>query len=87
MTKDELLSLMRAPEDAFVERKAEGISRRDIRKAACAFANTIDGRDGVLFIGVDDRTGAALGVRNADTLRLRSSISVARAVLKETSAT
>lgn len=69
MTKEQLLALASAQEDAFVERKAEGVSRRDIRKAACAFANTVDGRDGVLFIGVDDRTGAVLGVRDTDTLQ------------------
>jgi hypothetical protein len=71
MTSDELIARLSAKEDNFVERKSDGISPRDIRKAASAFANTVEGRSAILFIGVDDRSGTIVGVRDTDGLQKR----------------
>jgi hypothetical protein len=68
VTRDQLLNLLRAPEDAYVERKADG-NTREVRKTACAFANTVEDHEGVLFIGVHDRTGKVLGVEGTDSLQ------------------
>jgi len=69
MTREELLACLRNREDNFVERKSEGVKPQDIRKTASAFANTVEGREAVLFLGVDDKTGAAIRVSNAEKLQ------------------
>jgi hypothetical protein len=68
MTRDQLLNLLNAPEDAYVERKADG-NTREVRKTACAFANTMEDHEGVLFIGVHDRSGRVIGVEGTDSLQ------------------
>jgi hypothetical protein len=68
MTRDQLLTLLSAPEDAYIERKAAG-NTREVRKTACAFANTVEDHEGVLFIGVHDRTGKVIGVEGTDSLQ------------------
>ena len=68
MIREQLLSLLNAPEDAYVERKTDG-NAREIRKTACAFANTVENQEGVLFIGVHDRTGKVIGVEGTDSLQ------------------
>jgi predicted HTH transcriptional regulator len=73
MTRDEILARLNDKEDNFVERKSEGVSPRDIRQTASAFANTVDARDAVLFIGVHDRTGEVVGVGNAEAVQKRVS--------------
>jgi len=69
MTNDELLERLRDHEDNFVERKSDGLSPADIRKAASAFANTVEGRSAILFIGVHDKTCEILGVRDTDQIQ------------------
>jgi hypothetical protein len=69
MTNDDLLERLRDHEDNFVERKSDGLSPGDIRKAASAFANTVEGRSAILFIGVHDKTGDLLGVRDTDQMQ------------------
>jgi len=69
MTNDELLERLRHHEDNFVERKSDGLSPTDIRKAASASANTLEGRSSILFIGVHDKTGELLGVRDTDQMQ------------------
>ncbi len=71
MTKAELLTRLSAHEDNFVERKSEGMAAREIRKTIAAFANTVDGREAVLFVGVQDRGGAITGVTDTDALQKR----------------
>jgi hypothetical protein len=71
VTQEELLERFRAHEDNFVERKSDGLSPADIRETASAFANTVEGRSGLLFIGVDDRTGAIVGVRDIDQIQMK----------------
>jgi hypothetical protein len=71
MTPDELLRRLRDPEDNFVERKVEAVTSADIRKTVCAFANTVEGREAVLFIGIHDKTGDILGVTNVERLQIR----------------
>ena len=71
MTREELIARMQAREDNFVERKSDGVKPQDIRKTASAFANTVEGREAVLFIGVDDKPGAAAGVQNVEKLQGR----------------
>ena len=66
-----LLARLQDREDNFTERKSDGLSVREIRKTAAAFANTVDGGDAILFIGVHDRTGAITGVRDPDELQRR----------------
>jgi hypothetical protein len=69
MTNDELLERLRDQEDNFVERKSDGLSPAEIRKAASAFANTVEDRSAILFIGVHDKTGDLLGVRDTDQMQ------------------
>lgn len=72
MTKDQLLALLGNHEDNFVERKSEGVSAGELRQTVCAFANSVpEGRAGVLFIGIHDKTGEVVGVGNADQLQKR----------------
>ncbi len=69
MTKDELLARLLDHEDNFVERKSDGVSPSDIRKAASAFANTVDDRSAIVFIGIHDKTGQVVGVRDSDQMQ------------------
>lgn len=70
MNKDDLVKLLGNHEDNFVERKPEGVAPAELRQTVCAFANSVpEGRVGVLFIGIHDKTGG----------RQRRSIAEARA--------
>lgn len=72
MTREGLLNLLGNHEDNFVERKPEGVAPAELRQTVCAFANTVpEGRVGVLFIGIHDKTGDVLGVGNPDQLQKR----------------
>jgi hypothetical protein len=71
MKQDHLLARLTAQEDAFVERKSQGIGAQDIRKAVSAFANSLpEGHQGVVFIGVGDK-GEIHGVDVPDALQKR----------------
>lgn len=71
MTPSELMARLRAPEDAFVERKSEGIKPQDIRKALTAFANSLpEGGCGVIYIGISDG-GTIQGCDNPDSVQKR----------------
>lgn len=67
-----LRTLLGSHEDNFVERKSDAVKDAELRQTASAFANTVpEGREAVLFIGVHDRTGEVIGVRNPDALQKR----------------
>ena len=71
MTPEDLLARLAAQEDAFVERKSQGIGAHDIRKAVTAFANSLpEGQHGVVFIGVGDK-GTVEGCDNTDVVQKR----------------
>ena len=64
------LSSGQSNETSLVERKPEGVNKSELRRAACAFANSVpDGSEGVIFVGVHDKTGAATGISNIDSLQ------------------
>lgn len=66
MQKADLVALLSAPEDNFLERKLESVSERDIRKTVVAFANSVSPeREAVLFIGVSDN-GDVIGCTDPD---------------------
>lgn len=72
VTDDELLKRLDDHEDNFTERKSEGVKPADLRKTLCAFANSLDApATAVLFIGVNDKTGAIPGVNNTDATQMR----------------
>lgn len=72
MTKDQLLPLLGNHEDNFVERKSEGVTAGELGQTVCAFANSVpEGRAGVLFVGIHDKTGEVVGVTNTDQLQKR----------------
>lgn len=72
MNKDDLLKLLGNHEDNFVERKVEGARDSELRQTVCAFANSVpEGRVGVLFVGIHDKTGEVLGVTNPDHTQKR----------------
>jgi predicted HTH transcriptional regulator len=72
VTKDQLFGLLGNHEDNFVERKSEGVTASELRQTVCAFANSVpEGRAGVLFIGIHDKTGEAVGIGNTDQLQKR----------------
>jgi hypothetical protein len=67
LTPEQLLLRLANQEDALVERKLEGVRPADLRRTATAFANSVpEGSVGLLFVGVHDRTGEAVGVENPD---------------------
>jgi len=69
MNLEQLHSLLKSPEDAYLERKPEGVKRAEIRKTIVAFANSVPvGREAVLFIGVRD-AGEIQGVKNPDDIQ------------------
>ena len=58
------------PEDGLTERKPEGAGTRDFKETLVAFANSVEkGSEGVLFIGIEDRTGKIIGCENVDSLQ------------------
>ncbi len=66
MNRTELFACLSNHEDAFVERKLEGIKPSDLRNTLVAFANSVpEGREAVLFIGVRDN-GEIEGCANSD---------------------
>ncbi len=67
-----LLARLNDPEDQFTERKSAGVKASEIRRTACAFANSLPASSsGVLFVGLDDQSGAVNGVINTDQLQKR----------------
>ena len=61
LTEEELLNRLLSGEHQFVERKPQ-VNQWDIKQNAVAFANTVKWpREGVLFIGVNDKTGKPTG--------------------------
>ena len=69
-----MLRTSRTQESSLVERKPDGFKDQEARKVVVAFANsTPDGQEVVLFIGLDDKMGKALGVANAEALQARYS--------------
>src|ERR1700682_3110669 len=63
MTDDELLQRLSDHEDNFIERKAAGVNSQAVRQTLRAVANSLTAdREGILFLGIDDRTGAIIGV-------------------------
>lgn len=61
LTDEELLIRLNSEEDNFVERKPSANSR-EVRRAVVAFANAVrDPREGVLFLGVSDKTKEPTG--------------------------
>ena len=58
------------PEDGLTERKTEAAGERDFRETVCAFANSVPhGAEGVLFIGVSDKSGEILGCKGIESLQ------------------
>jgi hypothetical protein len=67
---DRLMNLR--PEDNFIERKPEAVNARELRQTLVAFSNSVSEPDtAVLYIGVHDKTGAILGINDADSLQKR----------------
>ena len=72
MNNEDFLNLLGNHEDNFVEKKQEGVRPDELRRTVSAFANTVpEGRVAVLFIGIHDKTGQAVGVINTDQLQKR----------------
>src|ERR1700688_290728 len=62
----------RPPEDNFVERKPQTVKGHELRQTLCAFSNSLDeAQTAVLFIGVDDKTGAVTGIDDPEKLQMR----------------
>jgi hypothetical protein len=62
----------RSPEDNFIERKATAPNDHVLRQTLVAFANSVpENQTAVLFIGIDDKTGAVLGISDPDKLQRR----------------
>ena len=58
------------PEDGLTERKPEAAGERDFKETICAFANSVPlGAEGILFIGVADKTEEILGCKGVDSLQ------------------
>ncbi len=58
------------PEDGLTERKPESAGERDFKETITAFANSVPpGAEGVLFVGVADKTGAILGCKGVESLQ------------------
>lgn len=72
MNPEQLLAALVNREDGFTERKPEGANSAELRQTGCAFANSVpEGRVGILFVGVHDKTGVNLGVNNSDEIQKR----------------
>src|SRR5450759_3011141 len=64
--------MIRPPEDNFVERKPQSVKGHELRQTLVAFSNSLqESETAVLFIGVDDKTGAALGVDDPEKVQMR----------------
>lgn len=64
----------RAHEDNFVERKTQSVKANELRQTLVAFSNSLqETQTAVLFIGVDDKTGAILGVDDPEKMQMRVS--------------
>jgi hypothetical protein len=64
--------MKRSPEDNFVERKTQSVKANELRQTLVAFSNSLqETQTAVLFIGVDDSTGAILGVDDPEKLQMR----------------
>lgn len=71
-TDDELRYRLNDFEDNYTERKSAGVKPQEIRQTMSAFANSLTaGATAVLFIGVNDKTGAIEGVPDPDGLQKR----------------
>ncbi len=58
------------PEDGLTERKPESAGERDFKETITAFANSVPpGAEGVLFVGVADKTGEVLGCKGVESLQ------------------
>jgi hypothetical protein len=72
MNKEQLLALLKlseTQETSYVERKPATVNKADIRREACAFANsTPPGEESILFLGIHDRTGRPTGIANLESL-------------------
>ena len=69
-----MLKAGQTEESSLVERKPDGFKDREARKVLVAFANsTPHGQEAVLFVGLHDKSGAVLGVKNTDALQARYS--------------
>jgi hypothetical protein len=65
----ELEKRMLNHEDNLIERKPESVNRSDIRKALCAFSNSlIQNQTALLVIGISDQ-GKPIGVNNTDKVQ------------------
>ncbi len=77
MTPQQLLDLLRAgqtTESSLIEPKTDGFKDKEARKVIVAFANsTPAGQESVLFVGLHDKTGAVLGVGDADSVQRKYS--------------
>lgn len=72
LTDTQILARLRSSEHNLIERKPEGVKPHELRQTLCAFANTVgEAEIGVLFIGLDDRTGATLGVNSPSAVQKR----------------
>ena len=58
------------PEDGLTERKPESAGERDFKETITAFANSVPpGAEGVLFLGIADKTGEILGCKGVESLQ------------------
>lgn len=73
MNENDLLARLssgHSSETSFVERKPGSVNKTEIRREACAFANsTPDGEESVLFVGIHDKTGKPTGIENIESLQ------------------
>lgn len=59
-------------EGNFVERKPQSVRGHELRQTLVAFSNSLpEPETAVLFIGIDDRTGALLGVDDSEEVQRR----------------
>lgn len=64
--------MKRSSEDNFVERKPQSVKSHELRQTLVAFSNSLqESETAVLFVGVDDKTGAILGVDDPDRVQMR----------------
>lgn len=75
MTTEQRLTarlVTRPSEDNFVERKPQSVKGHELRQTLVAFSNSLpETETAVLFIGVDDKTGALLGVDDPEKVQRR----------------
>lgn len=64
--------MKRPPEDNFVERKPQSVKGHELRQTLAAFSNSLEEQQtAILFIGVDDKIGAILGIDDPEKLQMR----------------